>query len=116
MTKNLLSPRESQVAHALSNKETAVAVDYATKAISRPKLLAPDALCLLRGERELVPLPARGLGPEKMAGKLQRPLNIVRRDGRRLFVSLGARNRPHAMKRACQFEILREEQVVAWLR
>ncbi|MGG2460155.1 LuxR C-terminal-related transcriptional regulator [Streptomyces sp. RGM 3693] len=102
--------------HGVRENAAAVAVGYATRAIGRPKLLVPDALCLLCEEAELVPLIARGLGPQEMAGKLQRPLNIVRRDGRGLFVSLGARNRPHAMKRAWQFQLLTEQQVIAWLR
>lgn len=102
--------------HGTRDISAAVAVGYALRAIGRPIPLDPGAVCLLRAERELVPLIARGLGPTEMASAVQRPLNIVRRDGRRLLVGLGAKNRPHVVKRAWQFEILTEEQVTAWLR
>ncbi|MFB6533080.1 LuxR C-terminal-related transcriptional regulator [Streptomyces noursei] len=94
----------------------AVAVGYALRAIGQPVPLDPGAVCLLPEERELVPLIARGLGPAEMASEVRRPLNIVRRDGRRLLVGLGAKNRPHVVKRAWQVGILTEEQVTAWLR
>ncbi|WP_275466368.1 LuxR C-terminal-related transcriptional regulator [Streptomyces noursei] len=102
--------------HGTRDISAAVAVGYALRAIARPVPLDPGAVFLLCEERELVPLIARGLGPAEMASEVHRPLNIVRRDGRRLLVGLGAKNRPHVVKRAWQFEILTEEQVTAWLR
>lgn len=95
---------------------TAVAVGYALKAIARPELTNPDTVSLLREERELIPLIGRGLSHSEMANELQRPINVVRRDGRGLLARLGAKNHRHVMKRAWQLQLLTEHEVLVWLR
>ncbi|MFJ5678083.1 hypothetical protein [Streptomyces sp. NPDC093097] len=102
--------------HGVREAAAAVAVGYATTAIPQPQLLNPETLQLPPEQSDLVPLVARELTIPEMAVELKRPLTVIRRDSRNLLVSLRARNRPHAMKRAWQFQILTAEQVTAWLR
>ncbi|MFC9856181.1 MULTISPECIES: LuxR C-terminal-related transcriptional regulator [unclassified Streptomyces] len=94
----------------------AVAVGFAVEAITQPPLLDPVKRHLLREQRALVAFIARGLGPAQMAREQNRPVTDVRADGRELLKSLQARNRPHLITRAWQFQILTAGQVTSWLR
>ncbi|MEG3630010.1 LuxR C-terminal-related transcriptional regulator [Streptomyces poriticola] len=100
----------------VSETAAAVAVGYATEAITRPVLLDPAALFLPREQRDLVPLIARGMAAAQMATELDRPVTDVRADGRELLAALRARNRSHLITRAWQFHVLTAGQVIAWLR
>ncbi|MFD7897574.1 hypothetical protein [Streptomyces sp. NPDC059743] len=102
--------------HGVSETAAAIAVGYATRAITHPPLLDPETLFLPREQRDLVPLIARGLGPAQIATELNRPITGVRADGRGLLTILGARNRNHLITRTWQFQILTVELVAGWLR
>ena len=102
--------------YGVSENAAALAVGYATQAITRPEMLDPEALDVPREQREIVPLIARGMAAAQMATELKRPVDIVRRDGRDLLQNLKAQNRAHAITRAWQYQILTEDQVIAWLR
>ncbi|WP_149180495.1 LuxR C-terminal-related transcriptional regulator [Streptomyces sp. TRM49041] len=101
--------------HGASETAAAVAVGYATEAITRPALLDPGMLFLPREQRDLVPLIARGMAAAQMATELDRPVTDVRADGRELLATLQARNRSHLVTRAWQFQVLTAGQVIAWL-
>ncbi|MFF1417974.1 hypothetical protein [Streptomyces sp. NPDC058280] len=102
--------------HGVSETPAAVAVGYATRAITHPPLLDPETLYLPREQRDLVPLIARGMGPAEMATELDRPVTDIRSDGRGLLTNLGARNRTHLITRAWQFQILTPDLVAVWVR
>lgn len=102
--------------HGVSETPAAIAVGYAARAITHPPLLDPGKLYLPRGQRDLVPLIARGMGLAQMATELDRPLTDVRASGRELLTNLGARNRNHLITRAWQVGILTTDKVAAWLR
>jgi DNA-binding CsgD family transcriptional regulator len=95
----------------------ALAVAYATEAIDRPKLLGPEALFLPRGQRDLVPLIARGFTAAQMATVLkpERTVDMIRRDSRKLLLNLQARNRAHLITRAWHYQALTADQVIACL-
>ncbi|MFJ4800133.1 LuxR C-terminal-related transcriptional regulator [Streptomyces murinus] len=94
----------------------AVAVGYATGAISPPPLLEAGALLVPREQRVLLPLVARGMRATQMASELKWPIKVVRATERALFVALDARSRPHLVTRAWERRMLTAEQVVSWLR
>ncbi|MFI0219055.1 LuxR C-terminal-related transcriptional regulator [Streptomyces lydicus] len=102
--------------HGVSETTAALAVAYATEAITQPQLLGSQSLHLLRGQRELVPLVARGMTVAQMATDLKRRVDVIRRDGRQLLVNLQARNPAHLVTRAWQYQILTAEEVIEWLR
>ncbi|GHF33437.1 hypothetical protein GCM10010218_13170 [Streptomyces mashuensis] len=102
--------------HGVSETASAVAVGYALEAIDRPPLRDPKTLFLPREQQDLVPLIARGMAPAQMATELDRPVAVVRADGRNLLTSLQARNRSHLITRAWQFQRLTADEVIAWLR
>ncbi|MFJ8953516.1 hypothetical protein ACIRO1_25715 [Streptomyces sp. NPDC102381] len=102
--------------HGVSETAAALAVGYATDAISPPNLLPPEALFLPREQRDIVSLIARGMAATQMATDLKRPVSDVRRDGRELLANLRAQNRAHVVTRAWQFQILTADEVNAWLR
>ncbi|MFC8006581.1 LuxR C-terminal-related transcriptional regulator [Streptomyces olivaceus] len=102
--------------HGASENATALAIAYATEAITRPDLIDPEGLFLPREQRELVPLIGRGMSASAMASELKRPVGIVRRDGRDLLANLGASNPAHAIRQAWQYQVLTAHQVIAWLR
>ncbi|MFI2353735.1 hypothetical protein ACH5AG_03415 [Streptomyces anulatus] len=102
--------------HGVSDNATAIAVGYATEAIDRPELLAPEGLYLPLAQRQLIPFIARGMRSAQMATELKRPVNIVRRDGRDLMTNLGSKNPAHIVTRAWQYQILTADQVISWLR
>ncbi|MFC5804519.1 hypothetical protein [Streptomyces formicae] len=102
--------------YGVSENAAALAVGYTTEAIARPPLLDPETLFLPDGQRDIVPLLARGMAAAQMATELKRPVDIIRRDGRDLLTNLRARNRAHAVKRSWEFQLLTAEQVIAWLR
>ncbi|MFF2503485.1 hypothetical protein ACFVTY_08930 [Streptomyces sp. NPDC058067] len=93
--------------------ETPTAIAYATHSITWPELLEPEELFLPREQRDIVPLLAQGMTHPMTAAELDRPLNVVRAEGRRLLVDLGARSRGHVVKEALQFQLLTAEQVIA---
>ncbi|WP_307816966.1 LuxR C-terminal-related transcriptional regulator [Streptomyces sp. CRPSP2-6A1] len=94
----------------------AVAVGYATGAISPPLLLEAAALSVPREQRVLLPLIARGMQAAEMASALKWPVKIVRATERALFVALDASSRPHLVTRAWERRMLTAEQVISWLR
>ncbi|WP_327436060.1 LuxR C-terminal-related transcriptional regulator [Streptomyces sp. NBC_01201] len=102
--------------HGASENATALAIAYATNAITCPALLDPEGLFLTREQRDLIPLIGRGMPAGTMASELKRPVAIVRRDGRDLLTNLGATNPAHAIRRAWQYQALTADQVIAWLR
>ncbi|MFF5567692.1 hypothetical protein ACFY7Z_20415 [Streptomyces sp. NPDC012623] len=102
--------------HGVSETPAAVAVGYATRALTHPPLLDPETLYLPREQRDLIPLIARGMGPAQMATELNQPVTAVRADGRGLLTNLGARNRTHLITRAWQVQILTSDLVAEWLR
>ncbi|MGW7283161.1 hypothetical protein ACWGIV_33815 [Streptomyces sp. NPDC054844] len=104
-----------QKLHGVSDIPAAVAVAYATEAITRPDLRDPELMDLPREQRRLVPLIALGAPPGEMAAALRRPLATVRHDGRELLRNLNAKNRAHVVSRAWQYRILTADQVLAWL-
>ncbi|TXL87700.1 hypothetical protein [Streptomyces sp. IB2014 016-6] len=117
--------------HGVSENTAALAVGYATGAITRPDLLAPGTLDLPREQLDLVPLIARGMTIAQMATELKRSpgthqlkpettgtpsVTIIRRSIGELTANLQARNRAHLITRAWQYQILTVDQVTAWLR
>lgn len=102
--------------YGVSETVAAVAVGYATEAITRPPLRDPDALFMPREQRALVPYIARGMSAAQMAAELRRPVSDVRADGRELRRTLNARNQPHLITLAWQYRVLTAEQVIAWFR
>ncbi|MEU1273504.1 hypothetical protein [Streptomyces sp. NPDC005799] len=104
--------------HGVGENAAALAVGYATEAITRPDLLDPAGLFLPREQRDLVPLIARGLTAAQILTELKprRTIDIIRRDGRDLMTNLGAKNRAHVITRAWEYEVLTADQVIAWLR
>ncbi|MFF5962799.1 LuxR C-terminal-related transcriptional regulator [Streptomyces collinus] len=101
--------------YGVSENAAALAVGYASQAITQPEMLAPDGLYVPREQREIVPLIARGMAAAQMATELKRPVDIVRRDGRELLQNLMAQNRAHAITRAWQYQLLTADQVITWL-
>ncbi|WP_327352752.1 hypothetical protein [Streptomyces sp. NBC_01304] len=108
--------------YGMGDLAAALAVGYATEAITRPELLDPTALNLPEKQRDLVPLVAQGMRAVQMATKLNRPIGDVRRDGRDLMANLGGtpdcpkiRNQAHLVTRAWQYQVLTADQVIAWL-
>lgn len=117
--------------HGVSENTAALAVGYATQAITRPELLDPETLDLPREQRALVPLIARGMTVAQMVTELKRSpgahpvrpeltaapsVDIVRRNIGELMGNLQALNRAHLITRAWQYQILTADQVIAWLR
>lgn len=104
--------------HGASETPAAVAIAYATEAITRPELRDPETLFLPREQRDLVPLIARGLTPGQMVNELSPKPNVavVRRHGRELLVNLRALSRAHLITRAWEYQVLTAEQVTSWLR
>ncbi len=102
--------------HGVTEIEAALAVGYATEAITRPDLLDPEGLNLPKEQRELVPLISQGMTSAQMAAKLKRQYDVINRDSQDLLSNLGAKNRAHAVKRAWQYRILTADRVIAWLR
>ncbi|MGW4345246.1 LuxR C-terminal-related transcriptional regulator [Streptomyces sp. NPDC004690] len=103
--------------HGAYDSVAAGAAGFATGAIGRPPLLAPDAVSVSREQRELVLLIARGLSAEQIAAELKppRPVADVRAGARELLSSLGVRNRCHLVTRAWQYQLLTDDRVTAWL-
>ncbi|MFE6031015.1 helix-turn-helix domain-containing protein [Streptomyces niveus] len=102
--------------HGVSENAAALAVGYATQAITRPELLDPEGLDLSREQRNLVPLIARGMTTAQMVPELRQPVQIIRRYGRELQQSLSAKNRAHVVTRAWQYQVLTADHVIASLR
>jgi len=101
--------------YGVSDSVFAVALGYATEAITRPPLLDPKSLCLPREQNAVVPLIAQGMAAAQMATLLDRPVNTVRADCREVLKTLHARNRPHLVTRVWQYQCLTADQVIAWL-
>ncbi|MEW1721622.1 LuxR C-terminal-related transcriptional regulator [Streptomyces sp. NPDC093109] len=102
--------------HGVRETAAAIAVGYATRAITRPPLLESETLHLPPEQRDLVPLIARGMRAAQMATELNLPINDVRANGRELLVTLGAHNRNHVVTRAWQLQLLTADVVGEWLR
>ncbi|MGD6751957.1 hypothetical protein [Streptomyces sp. BH105] len=102
--------------HGVTENSSALAVAYATEAITCPGLLDPEGLFLPREQRELVPLIGQGRSAGQMAVELKRPVAIVRRDGRDLMLNLRATNRAHVIRQAWAYQVLSANEVIAWLR
>lgn len=100
----------------VSENAAALAIGYATDAISCPELLSPEELRVPAEQRELVPLIAQGMTAMQMATQLKRPLPLVRRDTRHLLQAVLARNPAHLVTRAWQTRLLTAEHVMAWIR
>lgn len=111
------SPRNRKL-HGVSESPAAVAIAYATEAITRPEPRDPETLFLPREQRDLVPLIARGLTPGQMVNELSpKPdVAVVRRDCRELRVNLRALSRVNLVSRAWEYKVLTAEQVTSWLR
>jgi DNA-binding NarL/FixJ family response regulator len=101
--------------YGVSEIEAALAIAYATDAITRPELQDPAGMDLPKEQHELVPLIGRGMSAAQMAAELKRPYDTVNRDGRDLLANLQAKNRAHAVTRAWAYQILTADQVIAWL-
>ncbi|MFD3422435.1 hypothetical protein [Streptomyces decoyicus] len=94
---------------------TAVATALAVEAIERPQPLDYVGPNLLDGQRALMPLFVQGMSAEEMADQLQRPLTVVRRDGRQLMRNVQAKNPSHLVKRLWRYRLVSTERVLAWL-
>ncbi|MFI6697132.1 LuxR C-terminal-related transcriptional regulator [Streptomyces sp. NPDC050433] len=101
--------------HGVSDNAAALAVAYATQAITRPELLDTRAIDLPREQRDLVPLIARGMTATQMVPELKQSVDIIRRHGRELQKSLRATNRAHVVTRAWQYQVLTADRVIACL-
>lgn len=99
----------------VSETPAALAVGYATRALSRPDL-EPEGLCVPVEQGDLLPFIAQGMSATRMATELKRPLSVVRNDARLLLKTTQARNPAHLITRAWQLGLLTEAQVRAWLR
>ncbi|MFI1201639.1 hypothetical protein ACH4VR_19670 [Streptomyces sp. NPDC020883] len=108
--------------YGVSDNAAALAVAYATRAVTLPKLLDPETLYLPQEQRDLVPLIAQGMRAAQMATELKRAVTVIRRDGRELMANLGGspdcprvRNQVHVITRAWQFQVLTADEVITWL-
>lgn len=102
--------------YGASETEAALAIAYATEAITLPEPLDPEGLDLSAEQRDLVPLIARGMSVTEMGTELKRPLDQIRSDSQQLLRNLDAKNRVHAVTRLWQYRMLTADQVIAWLR
>ncbi|MEW1700734.1 LuxR C-terminal-related transcriptional regulator [Streptomyces sp. NPDC091278] len=94
----------------------AIAMGYATDAITTPVLRQRDEV-YVSGERQaLIPLIAQGQTQLYMASFLGRNVQEVRADGRGLLVDLAARNPCHLVRRAWEFQLLTRADVARWTR
>lgn len=102
--------------HGVRTTSTAIAVGYATRSLPRPPILGrlirnfPDEL------RVLVPVIAQGKSAKQIASHFSMSIVEVRADCHRLLTSLQAKNRPHMITRAWQYQILTEQQIKDLIR